>query len=45
MDGANRARRRGLLKRGAIIHTDRGSQYASVEDSRLLYIFTVFGKV
>lgn len=34
----NRARSRGLIKRGAIIHTDRGSQYASVEYRRLLYI-------
>lgn len=34
----NRARRRGLIKRTAIIHTDRGSQYASVEYRRLLYI-------
>ena len=32
------ARRRGLIKRGAIIHTDRGSQYAAVEYRRLLYI-------
>lgn len=31
------ARRRGLLERTAIIHTDRGSQYASVEYRRLLY--------
>jgi putative transposase len=35
----NRARSRGLIKRGAIIHTDRGSQYASVEYRRLLYIY------
>jgi transposase InsO family protein len=38
LDAFNRARRRGLIKRGAIIHTDRGSQYASVEYRRLLYI-------
>jgi len=38
IDAFNRARRRGLIKRGAIIHTDRGSQYASVEYRRLLYI-------
>jgi transposase InsO family protein len=38
IDALNQARQRGLLKRGAIIHTDRGSQYASVEYRRLLYI-------
>ncbi len=38
IDAFNQARRRGLVKRGAIIHTDRGSQYASVEYRRLLYI-------
>lgn len=32
------ARRRGLLSKGAIIHTDQGSQYAAVEYRRLLYI-------
>jgi putative transposase len=32
------ARRRGLIKRNAIIHSDQGSQYASVEYRRLLYI-------
>lgn len=32
------ARRRGLIGKGAIIHTDRGSQYAAVEYRRLLYI-------
>ena len=32
------ARRRGLLGKSAIIHTDRGSQYASVDYRRLLYI-------
>ena len=32
------ARRRGLIKRNAIIHTDQGSQYAAVEYRRLLYI-------
>ncbi len=30
--------RRGGLKKGAIIHTDRGSQHASVEYRRLLYV-------
>lgn len=38
LDALNRARSRGLIGRGAIIHTDRGSQYASVEYRRLLYI-------
>jgi transposase InsO family protein len=38
LDAFNRARRRGLIKRGAIIHTDCGSQYASAEYRRLLYI-------
>mgnify|MGYP000049963203 CR=1 FL=1 len=38
IDAFNQARRRGLIKSGAIIHTDRGSQYASVEYRRLLYI-------
>jgi transposase InsO family protein len=32
------ARRRGLIGRNAIIHTDQGSQYAAVEYRRLLYI-------
>jgi transposase InsO family protein len=32
------ARRRGLIGKNAIIHTDRGSQYAAVEYRRLLYI-------
>ena len=32
------ARRRGLVGKGAIIHTDQGSQYAAVEYRRLLYI-------
>lgn len=32
------ARRRGLVKRNAIIHSDQGSQYAAVEYRRLLYI-------
>lgn len=31
-------RRRGLIGKGAIIHTDQGSQYASVEYRRLLYV-------
>lgn len=39
VDAFNRARKRGLIKRGAIIHTDRGSQYAAVEYRRLLYIY------
>ncbi len=38
IDVFNQARRRWRLKKGAIIHTDRGSQYASVEYRRLLYI-------
>jgi len=38
IDALNRARSRSLIKREAIIHTDRGSQYASVEYRRLLYI-------
>ncbi len=32
------ARRRGLIGSNAIIHTDQGSQYASIEYRRLLYI-------
>jgi putative transposase len=38
IDALNMARRRFLIKPNAIIHTDRGSQYASVEYRRLLYI-------
>jgi len=38
IDVFNQARKRWRLKRDAIIHTDRGSQYASVEYRRLLYI-------
>jgi putative transposase len=38
IDALNMARRRFLIKKNAIIHTDRGSQYASVEYRRLLYI-------
>ena len=38
IDAFGQALRRGHLKRGAIIHTDRGSQYASAEYRRLLYI-------
>jgi len=38
LDAFNRARSRKLIKRSAIIHTDRGSQYASVEYRRLVYI-------
>ncbi len=32
------ARRRGLIGRNAIIHTDQGSQYAAVEYRRLLFV-------
>ncbi len=32
------ARRRGLISKGAIIHSDQGSQYAAVEYRRLLFI-------
>jgi transposase InsO family protein len=39
LDALQMARRRALLKRWAIIHTDRGSQYAAVEFRRLLYIY------
>ena len=39
IDAFAQARRRGLIEGGAIIHTDRGSQYASVEYRRLLYIY------
>ncbi len=38
IDAFLQARRRGLIRSGAIIHTDRGSQYAAVEYRRLLYI-------
>lgn len=38
IDAFNRGRKRGLIGKHAIIHTDRGSQYASVEYRRLLYI-------
>jgi transposase InsO family protein len=38
IDAFHRARSRGLIGRSAIIHTDRGSQYAAVEYRRLLYI-------
>ncbi len=38
IDVFNQARRRGLIKRNAIIHSDQGSQYAAVEYRRLLYI-------
>jgi transposase-like protein len=38
VDAEKLARRRFLLKKKAIIHTDRGNQYASVEYRRLLYI-------
>jgi transposase InsO family protein len=38
LDAFNRARRLRLIGKEAIIHTDRGSQYASVEYRRLLYI-------
>lgn len=39
IDAFQMARRRALIKRGAIIHTDRGLQYAAVEFRRLLYIY------
>lgn len=39
IDAFQMARRRALLRRGAIIHTDRGSQYAAVEFRRLLFIY------
>lgn len=32
------ARRRGLIGKNAVIHSDQGSQYASVEYRRLLYV-------
>ena len=38
LDALGQALRRRLIKRGAIIHTDRGSQYVSVEYRRILYI-------
>jgi transposase InsO family protein len=38
IDVFNQARRRGLIGKGAVIHTDQGSQYAAVEYRRLLYI-------
>ncbi len=38
IDVFQQARRRGLIGKGAIIHTDQGSQYAAVEYRRLLYI-------
>ncbi len=38
IDVFNQARRHGLIGKGAIIHTDQGSQYAAVEYRRLLYI-------
>jgi len=38
IDAFSSARRRRLIKPDAIIHTDRGSQYAAVEYRRLLYI-------
>jgi putative transposase len=38
IDVFNQARRRGLIGKGAIVHTDQGSQYAAVEYRRLLYI-------
>ena len=37
IDVFNQARRRGLIGKNAIIHTDQGSQYAAVEYRRLLY--------
>jgi len=38
IDVFQQARRRGLIGKDAIIHTDQGSQYAAVEYRRLLYI-------
>jgi len=38
IDVFNQARQRGLIGKGAIIHTDQGSQYAAVEYRRLLFI-------
>jgi transposase InsO family protein len=38
IDALGSALRRKLIKRNAIIHTDRGSQYAAAEYRRLLYI-------
>jgi transposase InsO family protein len=38
IDAFQMARRRASFRRVAIIHTDRGSQYAAVEFRRLLYI-------
>jgi putative transposase len=38
IDVFNQARRRSLMNKGAIIHTDQGGQYASVEYRHLLYI-------
>lgn len=38
LDALQMARRRGLIKSGAIIHTDRDSQYVAVEYRRLLHI-------
>ncbi len=37
IDVFNQARRRGLITKGAVIHTDQGSQYACGEYRRLLY--------
>ena len=37
IDVFQQARRRGLIGRGALIHTDQDSQYAAVEYRRLLY--------
>ena len=38
LDALGQGLRRRLIGRGAIIHTDRGSQYASIEYRRLLYV-------
>lgn len=38
IDVFNQARNRSLMHKRAIIHTDRGSQYASAEYRRLLYV-------
>jgi transposase InsO family protein len=38
IDAFGKALRRRLIKRNAIVHTDRGSQYATTEYRRILYI-------
>lgn len=39
IDALLQARRRGLITSGAIVHTDRGSQYAATEYRRLLSLY------